>query len=90
VADSNDRDHGWQELQDQKRTISPALIVAAVLAILLVVFILQNSDDTNVTWVVTDSSTPLWVVIFVSAIAGYLVGQLIEVGVRRHRRSRRD
>jgi uncharacterized integral membrane protein len=88
VADSNDRDQGWQELQEQRRKISPAIVVAAILAILLIVFILQNADDTDVTWIVTDSSTPLWVVIFVSAVLGYLFGQLIEIGVRRRRRHR--
>jgi uncharacterized integral membrane protein len=53
-----------------------------------VIFIVQNADKVNVTWFVGDTDTPLWVVIFVSAVAGYLIGQLIEVGIRRRRRSR--
>jgi uncharacterized integral membrane protein len=85
VADSNDRDQGWRELEDNRRKVSPELIVAAVIAVLLVIFIVQNSDKTDVTWIVTDSTTPLWVVIFVAAIAGYLLGRLIEIGLRRRR-----
>lgn len=64
------------------------LIVAGVIAILLIVFIFQNTDDTNVTWLFFDASTNLWLVILVSAIAGYLIGQLVEMGIRRRRRTR--
>jgi uncharacterized integral membrane protein len=87
VAESTERDAGWRELPNERK-VSPALIVAAVIAIALVIFIVQNANKVNVTWFVGDTDTPLWVVIFVSAIAGYLIGQLIEVGIRRRRRSR--
>jgi uncharacterized integral membrane protein len=87
VADTPDQ-QGWHELPKQGRKVSPELIVALLIAILLVVFIVQNSDDTNVTWIVSDSETPLWVVIIVSAVGGYLIGQLIEAGLKRRRRNR--
>jgi uncharacterized integral membrane protein len=87
VAESTENDKGWRELPSERK-VSPALIVAGLIAILLLVFIIQNADDVNVTWIVGDSSTPLWVVILVSAVAGYLIGQLIEFGIRRRRRSR--
>jgi uncharacterized integral membrane protein len=87
VADSPG-DKGWQELPKQGRRVSPELVVAGVLAVLLIIFIVQNADDAEVTWIFLDSTTPLWVVIFVSAIAGYLVGQLIEAGIKRRRRNR--
>jgi uncharacterized integral membrane protein len=90
VADAPERGQGWQELPKQGRRISPEIIIALLLGILLLIFIVQNADDTEVTWIVTDSKTPLWVVIFVSAIAGYLIGQLIEAGIKRRRRNRRD
>jgi uncharacterized integral membrane protein len=87
VAESPEQ-QGWHELPKQRRKVSPELIFALVIAILLVVFIVQNSDDANVTWIFTDTDTPLWVVIFVSAVAGYIVGRLIEFGLRRRLRSR--
>lgn len=81
-------DKGWRDLPQEGRKISPMLIVAIVIAVLLVVFIFQNTDDTNVTWLFFDASTNLWLVILVSAIAGYLIGQLVEMGIRRRRRTR--
>jgi uncharacterized integral membrane protein len=88
VADAPE-EKGWQDLPKDRSRISPEIIVALLIGVLLLIFIVQNADDTEVTWIVTDSSTPLWVVIFVSAVAGYLIGQLIEAGVKRRRRRRR-
>jgi uncharacterized integral membrane protein len=88
VADAPDQ-KGWQELPKERSKISPELIVALVIGVLLLIFIVQNADDTEVTWIIRDSSTPLWVVIFVSAIAGYLIGQFIEAGFKRRRRRKR-
>jgi uncharacterized integral membrane protein len=88
VADAPDQ-KGWQELPKERSKFSPELIGALVIGVLLLIFIVQNADDTEVTWIIGDSSTPLWVVIFVSAIAGYLIGQLIEAGFKRRRRRKR-
>jgi uncharacterized integral membrane protein len=88
VADAPERGQGWQDLPKQGRKISPEIIVAAVIAVLLLIFIVQNDDDTNVTWIFKDTETPLWLVILLSAVAGYIVGQLIEIGIRRRRRAR--
>jgi uncharacterized integral membrane protein len=90
VADAPDRGQGWQDLPSEGRKISPGIIVALVIGVLLLIFIVQNDDDTPVTWIFTDTETPLWVVILVSAIAGYLIGQFIEAGIKRRRRNRRD
>ena len=84
VAQPTEGDSGWREMPKQGG-VSPALIVGGIIAVLLLVFIIQNSNDAEVTWLVTDTKTPLWVVIFVSAVLGYVVGQLIEIGWRRHR-----
>jgi uncharacterized integral membrane protein len=90
VADAPERGQGWQDLQKEGRKISPGIVVALVVGVLLLIFIVQNDEDTPVTWIFTDTETPLWVVILVSAVAGYLVGQFIEAGIKRRRRSRRD
>ena len=79
---------GWRELPKEGRSISPMLIVALVIAVVLVIFIVQNSEDADVTWLFFDARTKLWLVILVSAVAGYLIGQLVEMGIRRRRRSR--
>ena len=87
MAEPEKGDAGWREMPKQGG-VSPALVVAAIIAVLLIVFIIQNSNDAEVTWLVTDTTTPLWLVIVLSAIVGYVVGQLIEIGLRRRRRRR--
>lgn len=72
------------------RNISPAVIAGAVIAVVLLIFIVQNSDRVDVTWLVFTRRAPVWLVILVSAVLGYVAGQLIAYGVRRHRRSRSD
>jgi uncharacterized integral membrane protein len=86
VAEPTEGDSGWREIPKQGG-VSPALIIGGVIAVVLLVFIIQNSNDAEVTWLVTDTTTPLWLVILASAVLGYVVGRLIEIGWRRRRRS---
>ncbi len=63
-------------------------IVAALLAIGLGLFIVQNTDSTPVSWLWIDGSAPLWAVIFVAALAGAVLSEALGWIVRRARRSR--
>lgn len=58
-----------------------ALIVAAVLGIILLIFIIQNSEAANVEMLFWNFSLPLGVTILLSVIAGALVMALVG-GVR--------
>ncbi|MEV3962354.1 lipopolysaccharide assembly protein LapA domain-containing protein [Nocardia sp. NPDC050193] len=58
-----------------------ALIVAALLGIVLLIFILQNSESTQVEMLFWNFSLPLGVTILLSVIAGALVMALVG-GVR--------
>ncbi len=58
-----------------------ALIVAAILGIILLIFIIQNSEDANVELLFWNFSLPLGVTILLSVIAGALVMALVG-GVR--------
>ena len=69
-----------------RRKISPELVGAVLLAVVLVIFIVQNDTDQKVSWVVFNKRAPLWAVILVSALIGYLLGQLIEFAIKRRRR----
>jgi uncharacterized integral membrane protein len=71
-----------------RRSVSPEIIVAAVLAVVLLIFVVQNDEDVKVSWVVFSRRGPVWAVILASAVIGYLIGQLIEFGVKRRRRDR--
>ena len=59
-----------------------ALIVAAA----LIVFVAQNTTDTEVTWLFFDGSGPLWIVIIVAAVAGALLSEVLGFLWRRRRR----
>ena len=85
MAEPTEGDSGWRETPKQGG-VSPALIIGGVIAVVLLVFIIQNSNDAEVTWLVTDTTTPLWLVILASAVLGYVVGRLVEIGWRRRRR----
>lgn len=61
------------------------LVPAAVLAIVLLVFGLANTDDTEVDLLVTDTEAPLIVVLLATAIVGALIASLL-----RFRRRRKD
>ena len=70
-----------------KRNVSPEIIVAALLAIVLVIFIVQNDERVDVDWFVFNRRAALWTVILVSAVLGYVIGQLVEYGLKRRRRN---
>lgn len=88
MSETTSGDRGWRDLPQEGRKVSPMLIGAIVIAIVLLVFIFQNTDDTEITWLFFDANTALWLVILVSAVAGYLIGQLVEMSIRRRRRLR--
>jgi uncharacterized integral membrane protein len=52
-------------------------IVAAVLAVLVILFAVLNSQDVEVDWVVTTTETPLVVVMALCAVAGLVIGRLL-------------
>ena len=49
------------------------VVSAAVVAIALVAFVVQNRSDTEVTWLFIEGTSPLWVVIVIAAVAGAVV-----------------
>ena len=59
-------------------------IGGAVIAVLLLVFIVTNTDTANVTLFVTDVSLPLWLVLAITALLGAVIG--MGLGARRTKR----
>ena len=73
-----------------RRRISPEHLrvgVALALGGLVAVFAILNVDDVEVNWIVTTTSTPLIVVIVVSALLGAGIDR--GLGMRSRRRKRR-
>ena len=50
-----------------------AVIVSAVLLVLLIIFIVQNTDDVHISFLVWDGVAPLSVALLVAAVAGITI-----------------
>ena len=62
------------------------LIVVAIVAVALAAFVVQNTKDTPVSWLMFDESAPLWIVIVISAVAGAVLSEAAGWLIRRIRR----
>lgn len=65
---------------------SPTVIGAIVVAVLAVIFIAQNQEETQITFFFWDRRTDVWVAILVALILGALLGQLLTMMWKRRRR----
>lgn len=64
------------ETQPKARSLSPKAITAIVVGLLALVFVLQNTDQKHVTFLLWDWSMPLWIWLLVIFAAGVLVGSI--------------
>ena len=66
------------------------LLVAAVVVVLAILFVAQNSDRVETSFVFFDVTTRLWVGLLVALVLGALLVQAVEVlwGRRKKRRAR--
>ncbi len=78
-----------EALDEAKERTGIGLVVgAAIVAIALVAFIVQNTDDTQLQWLFIDRSAPLWVVIVIAAVAGAVLSEALGWVIRRRKRQR--
>jgi uncharacterized integral membrane protein len=68
---------GGLGMADEKRGISPKVILFGVLAVVLVVFAVLNTDDAKVNWILGTWETSLIVVILLSGAIGFALGFLV-------------
>lgn len=59
---------------------------ATALAVALVAFVVQNTEDTRMQWLFVDRTAPLWVVIVIAAVAGAVLSEVLGWVIRRRRR----
>ena len=62
------------------------VVSAAVLAVAMIAFVVQNRVETDVTWLFLDGKWPVWLVIVVSAVAGAVLSEILGWLIRRRRR----
>lgn len=87
-SDDNRTGSGFRALEEQRR-IDFGVIGAILVAVALLIFILQNTNEEEVTWLFFEASAPLWVLIVVTAVLSVALSQLILLIVRRRRRKSR-
>ena len=74
----------------RKLSVRPSVIVAALVAAALIIFVVQNSSRVPVNWLFVQVDGPLWAVIIVAAVAGAVLSQVLGWVVARSRRRRKD
>jgi uncharacterized integral membrane protein len=69
-----------------RRQVSPGLVAGVALGVLLLVFVLQNTDDVAVSFLWLDTRKPLWIVLLVTSVVAVLAAELAGAFLRRRRR----
>ena len=62
------------------------LIILAVLAVLLIIFILQNTVSVRLSYLFVDFSMPAWLLVIIVLFIGVISGLLIGAYARKPRR----
>jgi uncharacterized integral membrane protein len=78
-----DEGREWTERREGPGGIAILLIVVAVL---LLVFVLQNTNEADVNFLFWDAAVPLWIVIAIAAGLGFAGGWLVAWLRARRRR----
>jgi uncharacterized integral membrane protein len=73
--------------EGKEHTGIATVVSAAVIAVGLIAFVVQNGTEAEVTWLFLDGRWPLWVVIVISAVAGAALSEVLGWLIRRRRRS---
>jgi len=72
--------------EESPRTVSIKLVVGTLLAAAVLVFVFQNTDNTEVTWLVFEFRQPLWVLLLATAALTLVAAELLGAARRRRRR----
>lgn len=62
------------------------LVLGGIVAVALVSFVVQNTNEVQVSFLFVDRMWPLWLVIVVSAVAGAVLSEIVGWALRRRRR----
>jgi len=69
---------------DQGRRVNGKLILGVLIAVLALIFVLQNTNEVNVSYLGLDFTTGTWLMLVIFFVAGMIVGWLL--GRRRTER----
>ena len=79
----NDEQHKEATTSHDAGVIVRVVVIAAVV-LALVLVALDNTDDVRVGYVFGDAEAPIWIVLVLAAIAGFIIGTLLRFR-SRHR-----
>jgi uncharacterized integral membrane protein len=88
----DDGDPGGKDWVERREGPSAKLIVAGILVVVILLFVLQNGDRTQISFLFFDGRYPLWTLLVVGAALGFVAGWLVSAARRRRleRRGRDD
>lgn len=66
------------------------LVVGAVVTVAVVLLIIQNGNSAHLNWLAFHFSTPLWIMLLLTAAAGAVVWEVVKAGSRRASRLRSE
>jgi uncharacterized integral membrane protein len=72
----------------ERRKVSATMVAWIVIAIIAVIFILQNTKRAGVTFLFWDGTVSVWVVIVLAMIIGAVLDRLATWAIRRRRAHR--
>jgi len=94
IDDDGRRDHerddpgaGWTRRRERPGAKPLALVLVAVI---LLIFVLQNTDRAHVDFLLWDGAFPLWTMIVTAAVLGFFGGWIVGRLYRSDRRARRS
>lgn len=62
---------------DERRAkVSGALIAWIVVAVLILLFVFQNTDSTNVSFTLFDFDAPVWIVVLIAVVLGVVLDRI--------------
>ncbi len=85
----DDGDPGGKDWVERREGPSLKLIAAGVLVLVVLFFVLQNGERTQIQFLFFDGMYPLWILLVVVAVLGFLAGWLVAAARGRRRLERR-
>jgi len=82
-------DPGGKDWVERREGPSPKVIVAGILVLVILLFVLQNGERTQIQFLFFDGLYPLWTLLVVGATLGFAAGWLISAARARRRMARR-
>jgi uncharacterized integral membrane protein len=72
----------------QRRGISLGLVVGVLITAAIAALIAQNTNTATIRWLTVEGDVPIWLLLFVTALAGAVLANILSFAWHRHRADR--